>query len=1052
MKSKDPFILAAAFFLCVSTSRSEPPQTLAGVRVFAVYEPVLSRQDVEILSRVHPDFVCRGWFKWHHTPDWQTYAPLAQACAGLGIQLQGGITLSSFYPCDYGMSDAAFRDFATHGTDGQPYHCRMSDSGGWYQLSLYNPKVVETLKREARLQIDAGAAGLWYDEIEGYYDWNPTEGYDPYACAAFRDWLVRKYCVGQGWREDDPRWRSRFGIDLAKHGGSIRTFDYLLHLRTTPGKDGRPLAENPPQGHPRAWAVSANPLYREWGFAWDRKAAGTFRFDTAAATFDDILTDADRYAREKYGRALVNTYNHNGTARPGVAFLQPHNGAQPPLRRGRFDGRVSYLSNYENLIADAAEVCPGQPVVFFVDWPGETDRLTAMSRADQTHFFSLFIPEAYAAGGEFALPLRGYSYVAANQGTLGTLARLADFYREYAPFLRNSKPSASQPEAQERLTLRARTSAAGTALHIVNHAFSAQEVWPQTRTNLCVRIPWNGDAPDSAFAVSPDFPDQRPVRFELKGGALALDVGDVACSALVLLPEPGARRAITGTAAEGAHILDAQGRALAVARGGRFTLWLPPENRGGPFSRLLRLFGGHTRAAALECLETGERQPARAGAAFAAPAAGGCASGLLLDAFGIPARHAEIAGGGRRWHTDAWGRFHIPLADATNRALAICVEPGSTNTFAPDAAFTAWRFSAARRSIGSFGSSLDGYWANWPDKERSPGAVTLARDGHQDRSAMKCIFAAAPRVPWSNVNSPGFTLGDAGSVEIVYAGDGTPRTVYATLHAPPRFYRFPLSLAPKEWTVKRLPVSEFRDEAGRPFDPAAHTGNLSFQLAPAQIGDTPATVWLHGVTLINDKPVQKLWQSQETFDAADVDNLRAGHQPQPSPPAVAKRQPLVRFTEPKNYLANWADKSSDNSNALVTIERVAPAGASPFLRVTFPAGECAWGNANIPFPAGSLKGQDGLALRLRTASGAQDIELALHVGANGQQTFYKTDIEAGEGWVEQVLPWTEFRADSGQSFAPERAVSVNLQLCRPPRTLTQRIVIDIAAVDAVSTR
>lgn len=524
-------IALAAALLAVSHTRAEPAApTLADVRVFAVYEPVFSRQDVDLLSRVRPDFVCRGWFKWHHTPDWQTYAPLAQACREQGILLQGGLTCAALYPGENGIDDATFRDFACHGTDGQPFLCRQVDHGGWYHLSLYNPKVIAMLKREARLQIDAGAVGIWYDEIEGYYDWNPTEGYDPYACAAFRDWLLRKYCAGLGWRDDDPRWQSQFGIDLAKHGGSIRTFDYLLHLQTTSGKDGKPLADNPPQGHPRAWATSPNPLYREWGYAWDRKAAGTFRFDTVAALFADILADANRYAREKYGRTLLSTYNHNGTARPGVAFQQPHNGAQPPLRHGRLDGRASYLSYYEDLIADAAEVCPEQPVVFFVDWPGETDRLVALPRSDQTHFLSLYIPEAYAAGGEFALPLRGYSYVAAHQGTLATLARLADFYRELAPWLRGSRPLPAQPAPQHNLTLRARVSACGTALHIVNHAFSTRDLWPLPRTNLTVALPWSEPAPGPAFAVSPDFPEQRPAPLSPPGASAARSCPSYRCT------------------------------------------------------------------------------------------------------------------------------------------------------------------------------------------------------------------------------------------------------------------------------------------------------------------------------------------------------------------------------------------------------------------------------------------------------------------------------------------------------------------------------------------
>ncbi len=1040
MKLSNLFILTATLLLCVvQLPAGEPVKTIADVRVFAVYEPVFARQDVEILSRVHPDFVCRGWFKWHNTPDWQAYAPLAQACREKGILLQGGITLAALYPGENGMDDAAFRDFACHGIDGKPFLCGPSNASGWYHLSLYNPKVIDYLKREVRLQIDAGAVGIWYDEIEGYYDWNPTEGYDPYACAAFRDWLIRKYCGGQGWREDDQRWQTEFNIDLTKHGGSIRTFDYLRHLQSTPGKEGKPLADNPPQGNPRDWAASANPLYREWGYAWNRKAQGTFRFDTVSAIFADILADADRYAREKYGRTLLSTYNHNGTARPGVAFQQPHNDIQPPLRKNRLDGRASYLAYYENLIADASEVCPGQPVVFFVDWPGETDRLTAMSRSDQTHFFSLYIPEAYAAGGEFALPLRGYSYVAVDQGTLACLARMADFYREYAPWLRGSHPAASQPQAPERLTVRVRTSACGTAVHIVNHAFSLRDVWPQPRTNLCVALAWNGPAPAAAFAISPDFPEQRPVPFALKAGRLTLDAGTVLCSSLVMLPNSNAHGLLSGRAATGTHILDPLGRALAVAQDGRFTLWLPSEGRDG--SRFL------------ECLETGERLPARDGVAFAAPPAGGFASGLLQDAFGIPARHVEIASGTQRWHTDAWGRFRVPRAWATDGQLAACTEPGTTNTFTPGTAFTARRFFAARRSIGDFSSSLDGYWANWQDKDRTPGVITLTRESHLNQTALQCSFSPTPRVPWQNINSPSFQLSSASAVEVTYAGDGSPRTVYAVLHAAQRFYRAPLSLAAKDWTTQRFAFSEFRDDTGRAFDPSKNPGSVTFQLNPGNSVEQPATLWLRSVSLVSDTPVKELWRSEAAFDAVDVDNLRAEHRPQTPPPVVASRQPLVRFTDTsRTLLANWEGKSTASTNPMVDIEHVAPADRPPFLRVTLPAGECSWGNANIPLPAASLTGQDGLALRIRAKPSTETVALSLHAMSRERQSFYQTDCEVGEEWSELVLPWSEFRRDDQHAFQPSQASSVNLQIQRLSRSISQKIVIDIDLIDSFTTK
>ena len=1021
--------------LCCGAGAAESAKTLGDVRVFAVYEPVLSQQDVDLLTRVHPDFICRGWFKWHHTPDWSRYASLAEACAEKGILLQGGITLSAVYPDENKMDAATFRNFAAHGTDGEPYHCRMADNGGWYQLSLYNPKVIDYLKQQVRLQIDAGAVGIWYDEVEGIYDWNPTNGYEAYACAAFRAWLMRKYCVGQGWREDDARWQTHFGIDLAKHGGSIRTFDYLRHLQTTLGKTGKPLAENPAQGFPRNWATSANPLYREWGFAWDRKAAGTFRFDTVAAIFADILADADRYARERYGRTLINTYNHNGTARPGVAFLQPHNGAQPPLRQGRLDGRASYLNYYEALIADAAEVCPRQPVVFFVDWPGEADRLTALPRTDQLNFFSIYIPEAYAAGGEFALPLRGYSYVSRDQGTLAALTRFADFYRDYAPFFRGSQALPDQPQGIDRLTLRLRTSSAGTTLHIVNHAFSTRAVNPLARTNLCVQIPWTAPLPQSVFAVSPDFPEQRPVACALTNTTLTLQLGTVVCSAVVVFPHAQALRLISGTAPEGSHITAAPSRAQAITAHGRFTLWLPQT------------------CTTLTCLETGEQRAVQPDVAFKMPLAGAYFSGMLLDVFGIPMRHTELIGNGVRSHTDAWGRFRIARAGQAVEPVSIAGAAQISITPDPGDAFTAYRIAPARRTLGTFEHSTEGYWANWPDKIHVQDVITLTNCVYRDQPALQCTFAATPRVPWSNINSPSFTLAGADAVELTFAGDGTPRTIYAVLHAYPHFYRTTLALSNTAWTTQRIPLSNFRDEKGQAFHTEGRMQNVTFQLAPATTYITPAVFWIQRVESVTAHPVQRLWTSTEPFDRIDVEHRAAEHQPQRPPPVVAQRAPLIRFTDPAaHYLANWADKESAAEHPMVIVERVATSNASPRLRVTLPAGSCAWGNANIPLPREALKEKDGLVLRMRSAVANEDVTLALHTLNNAATTFYQTEVEISATLSDVVVPWAAFRSDKGVPFSPQTTSFVNLQICRPVQPLTRDCMIEMEYIDTITVR
>ena len=125
-----------------------------------------------------------------------------------------------------------------------------------------------------------------------------------------------------------------------------------------------------------------------------------------------------------------------------------------------------------------------------------------------------------------------------------------------------------------------------------------------------------------------------------------------------------------------------------------------------------------------------------------------------------------------------------------------------------------------------------------------------------------------------------------------------------------------------------------------------------------------------------------------------------------------------------------------------------PPDAPPFLRITLAAGECAWGNANIPLPADKLAGKNGLALRLRSSPATEDVTVALHTSVDGKAAFFQTEVEAGDTWSEQTVRWAEFRTESGRAFAPQAGAFLTLQICRPPHALKRAIEIDLEAVDA----
>jgi len=71
--------------------------------------------------------------------------------------------------------------------------------------TLSNPAYREYLLSWCRRQIDAGIDYLFMDEINAALQ--PNEGFDDYSIADFRDYLIREFVEGQGWKADDPRWQ-----------------------------------------------------------------------------------------------------------------------------------------------------------------------------------------------------------------------------------------------------------------------------------------------------------------------------------------------------------------------------------------------------------------------------------------------------------------------------------------------------------------------------------------------------------------------------------------------------------------------------------------------------------------------------------------------------------------------------------------------------------------------------------------------------------------------------------------------------------------------------
>lgn len=824
-------------------------------RIYAIYEPVVTPTDLPVLQRIRPELVCRGWFKWADARNYAADAWALERCHALGIKVQGGVTVAAIYPNENGITNEQFMDYATRDPWGN-----LVPISGWYHVALHNPAVREYIKGFVHAQIDAGVDGIWFDEIEGIYGW-VNEGYDAYATRAFAEHLATKYVDRYGWAEDDARFMTELGIDLAQFGPTIRDFDYRRWLQTIPGDDGRPLAENPWQGPWDEPWLSSNPLYREWGHAWrpDPRIETTFQGSSVLGFWQEFVEDARRYARTTTGRELIITCNENGTPRPHVDFQQPHDGALPQITpQGELDATYSCLPWIEERVRLAMEVTTGAPVVQFVDWPGETDRLVSLTPDQLAAFLHTYVPEAYAGGALFALPVKGYSYEAARHGMLRDTALLADHLRRYDRLLfEGTVPSATSVQVErEDIAVRVRERTERWVIHLIDHRPVPD------REPIELLVEWAGPM-GYTWTVSTRAPFERRLAARRDGSIVVPGFRD---SALVIIEQEAPRM--------GGRVLDGTGHPLP----GAVVTWTPDRAEVRPLpSGSARRLEGMGRVPTVRSAITDSDGwwglPGVSGgvlhvqAAGYAPAttrggdvtldvvAGKWLTVFLVDHLGCltPGQPIWQVGDGTRTSTvtDAFGAARIVVPEGHPLMLS-AVDPVFLTRIASPVSGVAHGESLTLQLpppdlwIGDF--EMGPLW-NANDSRRAAGTdgvthIRLVEDGPH-RGASTCaeiVFEGLPEGGWANAYSQPVDLTPYDALRFWCSGGGGAATI--TLHClgdgtGERFLRAPMSLGGEGWREVVIGLDEFGDATGgaRPED----LRRVSVQVSTA--GEGPLDPW-----------------------------------------------------------------------------------------------------------------------------------------------------------------------------------------------------------------
>ncbi|MGC9261756.1 MAG: hypothetical protein ACP5I8_16960 [Phycisphaerae bacterium] len=421
----------------------------------------------------------RAWFKWGNAPDWRAMADDVQKAHAVGALFGGGVTCAALFPHENGITTAEFMDMATRDPHGGLYLC----SNSYYHGSTVCPAYRRYVLKWAKLQIDAGVDTLFMDEVNGAYC--DLEGYDSYGLAAFRRYLIRRFVKHEHWSIRDPRWKSRFGIDIGDpkecSDHTIRTFDYAAYLRKNH------WADQPSQGR--------NPLASIWGTAgdWGLQAitGDTYCAWRNNSVWHYWVTHIRAYAAKQRRRVWIAA---NGLNR----WVDYQIGADlymskfPLTPNGQLDCTSSYLADWRLFFKRSKELLNGKevPIMIFHDWGDGMPWMDKLTDAERVAWVQAYAPEVFAAGLFFAYPVLGsWGCNAATNGTLAVIQKQARFVKMVSPLLRNvvwQDPAMASYTGKAEITVQSQPNTHRVVIHLVNRRY--QGLTPIKQSDQILRL------------------------------------------------------------------------------------------------------------------------------------------------------------------------------------------------------------------------------------------------------------------------------------------------------------------------------------------------------------------------------------------------------------------------------------------------------------------------------------------------------------------------------------------------------------------------------------
>jgi hypothetical protein len=507
--------------------------------VAAFSQSNVTDSDPQVLE-LRPDIVPRAWGQWNTSGLLATdyLASYPAACEAAGITFVGGLTASTIFQDE--MSDNEFADAVSRdATDAMVAESATPPIS--YRGALASPTFRQFLINIAELQIDAGAAGVFFDQIDASYSdasFGNDAGFDDYDVADFGRFLCQTHA-------GDPAGLLPFGFAAADNFDCMASdpgagFDYRGYI----ARHGASVAPVGP----------ANPLSVLWGTLQGSRldpSLGTFVETYMPLVYWQAVVVAVRnYARTKYGKEVLITsnglfpfvdfqsvglydYNPDGPGPIGVDYA--------PLTGSDYDGTFSFMPTFASLKARSDRIVTASggrpvPLLLFLDWPTSTiERYYGMPTSERQDYVRVMMAETHAYGESFALPLSTTtdSDTATALDMMDFFQTIRAFYEGHADLLIGAEDAAFSPAVSaSSVASHATVLPDGrTVVHLVNHNYAAAFL-PQSGLTVTLPLP---QAPTAVTIASPDLPTDQSATFTYGAGQAVVEVGTLVSSAMVVV-------------------------------------------------------------------------------------------------------------------------------------------------------------------------------------------------------------------------------------------------------------------------------------------------------------------------------------------------------------------------------------------------------------------------------------------------------------------------------------------------------------------------------------